>query len=54
MKELLFCMTLCYLKNRFYKYLNNDELDMSGKYLQCSSDILFFRWVINSHKIEQS
>lgn len=49
MEETLFCMTMAYLRTKFYDNLNKGKLDTSAKYMQYNSDILYIRMLINFH-----
>ena len=51
METILFTMTLVYLRKKFYENLNNHRLDISRKYMQWNSDVLYAKQIIEFHTV---
>lgn len=51
METILFTMTLVYLRKKFYENLNNGRLDISRKYMQWNSDVLYAKQIIEFHTV---
>ena len=51
MEKILFCMTLVYLREKFYKNLNNGRLDISMEYMQWNSDVIYAKQIIEFHTV---
>ena len=51
MENILFCMSLEYIRYKFYKNLKYRRLDISRIYMQWDSSIRYSRYVINNHVV---
>lgn len=51
MENILFCMSLAYIRYKFYQKQDEDDLNTTRKYMQWNSDIYYFRYIINSHVV---
>lgn len=49
MEKILFCMSLAYIRYKFYQKLDKDDFNASRKYMQWNSDVHFYKHVIISH-----
>lgn len=51
MEKILFCMSLAYIRYKFYQKLDKDDFNASRKYMQWNSDVLYAKQIIEFHTV---